>query len=535
MSIARRRLAAARVLAVLLVATGFMTAHSGPAVAAGSPSMTVSPQYGLAEGDAIHVSATGLTPGQRLSLSRLHESVHGGGALMMTGTDGRFDWTAGSDGRVEIDSRIVSTTEYPCETVYLSTGELADRCFVVLTSASEVARVPITIAGQVRTNHPPVVPLTVTPTSGLAPLTVSADATGTTDADGHVAFIDLHFGGNNHFPGPTASFTYTSPGTYTVTATAGDDYEFTRTTASVVVSVPNRAPVAQSTAVALPEDSSASAVVLGATDPDGDAIAYAVTSAPVHGTLGGAAPNLTYTPAPDYFGPDSIVFKATDPAGLSSSATVSIQVTPVNDVPQLFGVSTTGAAEGRAAHLIFYAFDPDKQAASDFAFTVTFGDGQKTTGKLFAVSDDVYGVDVGHPYNRYGTYTLSITVNDKAGGSAAGSASLQVTDAPLSLAPMSGGKAVANVPWPPNLRIECVGDSNPAGVATDLTAVAQWGDGTSSTLTVQKNNVGCAGWSFSITGTHTWKKKGTYTVTVTVTSAGGAKATAKQSVPVAGV
>jgi hypothetical protein len=61
------------------------------------------------------------------------------------------------------------------------------------------------------------------------------------------------------------------------------------------------------------------------------------TTSPQHGTLSGTAPNLTYTPASNYNGPDSFTYTATisTPFGpvISASATVSITVTAVNDVP----------------------------------------------------------------------------------------------------------------------------------------------------------------------------------------------------------
>src|SRR5207247_10133025 len=47
----------------------------------------------------------------------------------------------------------------------------------------------------------------------------------------------------------------------------------------------------------------------------------------------GTAPNLTYTPAPNYNGPDSFTFKANDSELDSNVATVSITVNAVNDAP----------------------------------------------------------------------------------------------------------------------------------------------------------------------------------------------------------
>ena len=64
----------------------------------------------------------------------------------------------------------------------------------------------------------------------------------------------------------------------------------------------------------------------GSYDPDGNALTYAVVAQPQHGTLSGTAPNLTYTPTPGYYGPDSFTFKVNDGRLDSLSATVSITV-----------------------------------------------------------------------------------------------------------------------------------------------------------------------------------------------------------------
>ncbi|MEO6412814.1 MAG: Ig-like domain-containing protein, partial [Pedococcus sp.] len=94
----------------------------------------------------------------------------------------------------------------------------------------------------------------------------------------------------------------------------------------------NRAPSASDVSVTTPEDTAA-AVTLEGTDPDGDALTYTVTSSPAHGTLSGTAPNLTYTPAGDYSGPDSFTYTVSDGTLTSAPATVSITVTAVNDAP----------------------------------------------------------------------------------------------------------------------------------------------------------------------------------------------------------
>jgi len=94
----------------------------------------------------------------------------------------------------------------------------------------------------------------------------------------------------------------------------------------------NQPPVANSQEVSVAEDNSVGIVLTG-TDPDENPLTFSVVTFPSHGTLTGTAPNLTYAPDTNYFGPDSFTFKVNDGHVDSSSATVSITVSPVNDAP----------------------------------------------------------------------------------------------------------------------------------------------------------------------------------------------------------
>ena len=94
----------------------------------------------------------------------------------------------------------------------------------------------------------------------------------------------------------------------------------------------NDLPIPASQNVTVAEDAPLS-LVLNATDPEADPVTSVVITGPSHGTLSGSAPNLTYAPAKNYFGADSFTFKASDGSGDSGPASISINVTPVNDPP----------------------------------------------------------------------------------------------------------------------------------------------------------------------------------------------------------
>jgi hypothetical protein len=66
-------------------------------------------------------------------------------------------------------------------------------------------------------------------------------------------------------------------------------------------------------------------IVLDATDLYGNPLSFAL-GMPGHGSVAGAGPNVTYTPAAGYVGDDSFTYTATDQSGHSATATVTVQV-----------------------------------------------------------------------------------------------------------------------------------------------------------------------------------------------------------------
>jgi C1A family cysteine protease len=71
----------------------------------------------------------------------------------------------------------------------------------------------------------------------------------------------------------------------------------------------------------------AKSLTLSATDPDlGDILTFSIVSGPAHGTISGTPPSVTYRPALNYIGSDSITFRANDGRADSNLATVSVTV-----------------------------------------------------------------------------------------------------------------------------------------------------------------------------------------------------------------
>ncbi|MDU8913718.1 Ig-like domain-containing protein, partial [Aestuariicoccus sp. MJ-SS9] len=106
--------------------------------------------------------------------------------------------------------------------------------------------------------------------------------------------------------------------------------------ADVTITGVNDPPVAIDDAVTTDEDS-AVVVNVQANDSDvdlGDTLTTVAVTDPANGSVAiNGDGTVTYTPDPNYFGTDSFTYTIEDEAGATSSATVSLTVTPVNDPP----------------------------------------------------------------------------------------------------------------------------------------------------------------------------------------------------------
>ncbi|GLQ46508.1 hypothetical protein GCM10007862_15590 [Dyella lipolytica] len=97
------------------------------------------------------------------------------------------------------------------------------------------------------------------------------------------------------------------------------------------------APTANASSTSVAFDSSNNAVSLNVS---GNPTSVAVTSAPSHGTVKANGTSMTYSPAANYVGSDSFTYTASNAAGTSTPATVTITVNPP-PIPTVTGVSAT--------------------------------------------------------------------------------------------------------------------------------------------------------------------------------------------------
>ncbi len=121
---------------------------------------------------------------------------------------------------------------------------------------------------------------------------------------------------------PTTNYNGTDSFTFTV-----NDGTQTSTAATITITVNgvNQPPVANNQSIIVTQNTS-KAITLTGSDPENSTLTYTLLSSPVHGTLSGTVPNLTYMPATNFTGTDSFTFKVSDGILDSLIATVSMSV-----------------------------------------------------------------------------------------------------------------------------------------------------------------------------------------------------------------
>lgn len=133
--------------------------------------------------------------------------------------------------------------------------------------------------------------------------------------------------------------------------------------------IANTRPVANDLEVTVMRNSSANPLTLTGSDPEGKSLLFTLTTFPAHGSLSGTAPNLRYSPAAKYVGPDSFTFVVNDGTLVSEAATVTIAV---ESLPPF--IASVNPSHGRVGRLLtikggnFFAVDK-----------ITFGTAVQTT------------------------------------------------------------------------------------------------------------------------------------------------------------
>jgi hypothetical protein len=269
-------------------------------------------------------------------------------------------------------------------------------------------------------------------------LDITLDATDV-DGDNLTYSVVATNNGTVTISGSTATYEPTQDwnGTDTFTYKANDGTADSNTaTVTVTVTAVNDVPVASAVSASTNEDT-AKAITLSATDVEGSSLTYSIVSNPSNGSLGSVSgTGVTYTPSANWNGTDTFTYKANDGTADSNTATVTVTVAAVNDIPTAADVTlnlpyesdhsysidmTTGANDVDGDNLTYQMLSTDNLTGS-YSHDGSSGTGTFTSNANFIGSAGyiTYRASDGTAWSHSNTTggKIFINITDAPGGRA---------------------------------------------------------------------------------------------------------------------
>ncbi len=373
--------------------------------------------------------------------------------------------------------------------------------YTVRVTVTDTVGATSTASRSVTAVTPPSAALTVAPSSGTAPLFVTADASGSAPGTNPIASYTFAFGDGTTV-GPQAAaqatHTYGSGGSYTVTVTVTDSVGMTATaTRSVTAVTPPSAaltvtPPSGPVPLAVAADASASTA---GTNPIA-AYTFAFGDGTTVGPQAAAQASHTYTAAGAY----TVTVTVTDTVGTASTATRTVTAA----TPPSAALAVTPSTGTAPLPVTADASGSTPGTYPIATYTFTFGDGT-TVGPQA-------GAQATHTYGSGGSYSVTVAVTDSIGTTATAAQSVTAVSSPtarLTVTPASGTTP---------LGVTADASTSSAGTNPIASYSFAFGDG----ITVGPQALAQA--------SHTYTVGGAYTVTVTVSDSAGTTSTASRSV-----
>ena len=312
------------------------------------------------------------------------------------------------------------------------------------------------------------------------------------------------------------------------------------TPASVTFGVDNQPPTAEADSYTATEDTpltvAAPGVLDNDTDPNsGDALSVAAPrpiSGPTNGSLTfDSDGSFTYEPDDNFNGEDSFTYKANDGMGDSNTATVSITVSPVNDVPVATDAARTMNQDGAPITIDFASLVSDGET-SDADLTYNIVSGPTPAQGTLSGTGSTRTFDSADNFN--GSVEIIYTVTDRGDPDGCGTpddgcdapessdqGKVTVTVSPANNAPtiaVAAGGSCGSASGTMNLTL---GDAETAAGSLTLAKSS------SKTTLVPNSNItfGGSGANRTVTITPAANKSGNATITLTVSDGQGGTAT----------
>ncbi|PPC84534.1 MAG: hypothetical protein CTY31_13745 [Hyphomicrobium sp.] len=231
---------------------------------------------------------------------------------------------------------------------------------------------------------------------------------------------------------PNANFHGSDSFTYRITDGNGT---FSNATVSLTILPVNDAPVAANSSLTTIEDQAFIGVLPVATDVDGDSLTYALgATAPQHGNVViNSDGTYTYVPDANYSGVDSFTYFVND-GKATVERTVTVLVTPFNDVPTINTIPTPVSADSTSVN-----FDVSKFVVNVDGDSIDYTATGLPPGLSIHPTTGVVTGTLSNDASQGGPYVVTLTIDDGQGGVATSSFTWQVNNP----APIARNDAIA--------------------------------------------------------------------------------------------
>ena len=151
---------------------------------------------------------------------------------------------------------------------------------------------------------------------------------------------------------------------------------------------------------------------------------------------------------------------------------------------------------------------------ADFTASINWGDGTTGTGTISQPGgpNTIFNAIGSHIFKKPGTYTVTVSIQDKDGSHTSATATVTATMAAHTAGPVSNFNGVQNTPIV-NVGVTTFTSGNPFDTASLYVATINWGDGTTATAgSISQDAAG----TFHVIGTHTYTSAGTFNPSVVI-------------------
>ncbi len=413
-------------------------------------------------------------------------------------TYGSFVWTESSNSPFALNSGVntidiaFNESGVQLDKVHISTEQVMPTGFGEQDEACDEAPA----------NQPPLARGKTSVTSGTAPLTVTLDATESSDPDGTIVSYRWEWE-NGSAEGEVTTATFTVPNAYDITLTVTDNEGATDSEVMTltVVEPGNLAPTA--VAAATPTTGTAPLIVqldaTGSSDEDGSIISYR-WAVPDQDTLSAPTPTVTFDTAGTY----PVILTVTDDDGASASDTITITVEELDPGPEPENIAPVAVANATpTVGTAPLEVQLDGSGSMDEDGTIV------TYAWTIPGRDNVTEVSPTVTLETAGEYAIVLTVTDDDGATASDTVTVTVTEPE---------------PEPENIAPVAAATATPTSGTAPLTVSL---DGTGSTdedgsITTYAWTIPGADDATEATVSATFVEAGTYAIVLTVTDDDGA-------------